>query len=59
MRGWKYTMLHRWTLDKPGAGIKNRAVSMFGAKMWGPRRTLPKVANKSFKELWKDRQSVT
>jgi len=32
---------------------------MFGAKMWGPRRTLPKVANKSFKELWKDRQSVT
>ena len=59
MRGWKYTMLHRWTLDKPGAGIKNRAIGMFGAKMWGPRRTLPKVANKNFKELWKDRQSVT
>ena len=59
MGGWKYTMLHRWTLDKPGSALKNRAVRMFGKSLWGPRRKLPKVAPKTFKELWKESQKIT
>jgi len=53
--GWKMIMLNRWMLDKPGSKMKNRAIRRFGKRYWGPRRCLPKVAPKSFKELWKDR----
>ncbi|MEI6683314.1 MAG: LUD domain-containing protein [Bacteroidota bacterium] len=54
---WKTVMLHRWMIDKPSAGMKNRMIHRFGKKMWGPRRTLPKIAPKSFKELWKESHS--
>ncbi|MFH1295956.1 MAG: lactate utilization protein B [Bacteroidota bacterium] len=57
--GWKYTMLHRWSLDRLGPSIKNRVVKTVGKKHWGPRRTLPKIAQKSFKELWKKRQPIS
>jgi L-lactate dehydrogenase complex protein LldF len=52
--GWKTVMLHRWMLDKPKSGLKNKMINRFGKKMWGNRRALPKVAPKSFKELWKE-----
>jgi L-lactate dehydrogenase complex protein LldF len=52
---WKYIMLHRWVLDKTGPGIKNRMLSSFASKSWGSRRALPKVAPKSFRELWRER----
>ena len=52
--GWRMVMLHRWMIDKPSAGMKNKMISRFGRKMWGPRRTLPKIAQKSFKERWKE-----
>ncbi len=55
VKGWKTVMLHRWLIDKPKAGLKNKMIHRFGRKMWGPRRTLPKIAPKSFKELWRDR----
>ncbi len=55
VKGWKMVMLHRWMIDKTKPGLKNRMISRFGKKMWGPRRTLPKIAPKSFKELWKER----
>jgi len=32
---------------------KNKFASMFAAKSWGNRRTLPNIAEKSFNELWK------
>jgi len=54
--GWKMVMLHRWMIDKPKAGLKNKIIHRFGRKMWGPRRVLPKMAPKSFKELWKDKR---
>jgi len=57
VRMWRFTMLHRWMLDKPGPAMKNRALKTFGKKSWGSRRTLPRVAQKTFKELWEDRQS--
>ena len=52
--GWKMVMLHRWMIDKPGSRMKNRMIHRFGKKMWEPRRTLPKIAPKSFHELWKE-----
>ncbi len=57
VQGWKTLMLHRWMIDKPKSKLKNRIIVRFGRKMWGPRRTLPKIAHKSFKERWKERQS--
>jgi L-lactate dehydrogenase complex protein LldF len=51
---WKTLMLHRWMLDKPSSRMKNRMIRHFGKKMWGPRRTLPKIAPKSFREQWKE-----
>jgi L-lactate dehydrogenase complex protein LldF len=55
---WKTVMLHRWMLDKPSPGLKNKMIRRFGKKMWGPRRTLPKVAPRSFKDLWKERNPM-
>lgn len=52
--GWKMVMLHRWMIDKPSAGLKNKMINRFGRKMWGSRRALPKIAPKSFKERWKE-----
>jgi len=54
---WKMVMLHRWMLDKPGPRLKNKAIRRFGKKSWGPRRTLPRIAPQSFKELWKERNA--
>lgn len=54
--GWRYAMLHRWVLDKPGSSLKNYLIKRFGKKPWGTRRVLPKLAQKNFKELWKERQ---
>jgi L-lactate dehydrogenase complex protein LldF len=53
--GWKMVMMHRWMLDKPKAGMKNRVVAYFGKKMWGKRRSFPKVTQKSFKEQWSEK----
>jgi len=53
--GWKMIMLHRWMLDKTGAKLKNRVMKQFVRKSWGRRRTLPKISQKSFKDLWKER----
>lgn len=54
VQGWKTLMLHRWMIDKPKSKLKNRMISRFGRKMWGTRRSLPKIAPKSFKERWKE-----
>jgi L-lactate dehydrogenase complex protein LldF len=56
MKGWKMVMLHRWMIDKSGAGMKNRAFRMYFKKWWGPRRELPKFAEKNFKQLWLEKR---
>ncbi|MGA3014540.1 MAG: lactate utilization protein B [Bacteroidales bacterium] len=56
MKGWRTVMLHRWIIDKTGSGIKNKAFKIFFKKWWGPRRELPKFAEKNFKQLWLERQ---
>jgi L-lactate dehydrogenase complex protein LldF len=56
MKGWRTIILRRWMLDKTGAGLKNRVFRIFFKKWWGPRRDLPKFADKNFKQLWLERQ---
>jgi L-lactate dehydrogenase complex protein LldF len=56
MKGWKMVMLRRWMIDKTGAGMKNRAFRMYFKKRWGPRRELPKFAEKNFKQMWLEKR---
>jgi L-lactate dehydrogenase complex protein LldF len=52
MKGWKMVMLRRWMIDRTSAGMKNRAFRMYFKKLWGPRREVPKFAEKNFKQMW-------
>lgn len=36
---------------------KNKFAGMFATKSWGKRRVFPKIANKSFNELWKEKSN--
>lgn len=51
---WKKAMLKRKTMEKGGARLKNFMLSQFFKKQWGNRRELPKVASKSFNQIWKE-----
>jgi L-lactate dehydrogenase complex protein LldF len=55
MKNWKRVMMHRWMLDKSSAKMKNRFLKKFFSKKWGPRRELPKIAPKNFKQLWQEK----
>ena len=57
MKAWTIAMKRRWIIDKTGPGLKNRFMKMFFAKLWGPRRDLPRFADKNFKQLWQDRSN--
>ncbi len=46
----------RKMLDMASGKTKNSLAKMFASKMWGPRRKLPKMANKSFSKQWKERE---
>ena len=46
----------RKLLDFTGGGIKNIVVKKFVSKAWGPRREIPKIAPKSFSQLWKNKE---
>jgi L-lactate dehydrogenase complex protein LldF len=55
MKWWKRVMLHRWMLDKTGPKMKNRFLKTFFRKKWGPRREIPHIADKNFKQLWQEK----
>jgi L-lactate dehydrogenase complex protein LldF len=59
MKGWKKVMLHRWILDRTGPNITNHFLKTFFRKKWGKRREIPRIANKSFKQLWKEKTVKT
>ena len=46
----------RWMMDFGGGKLKNMAMNLTMKKLWGPRRTLPEFAPKSFKQLWEERR---
>jgi L-lactate dehydrogenase complex protein LldF len=52
---WKKAMLKRGLMNKGGAKAKNFVLQNFFRKSWGDRRELPKIAEKSFNELWKEK----
>jgi len=54
---WKKAMLSRSLMNKGGAKAKNFVLQNFFKKSWGDRRELPKVADKSFNELWRERMN--
>ncbi len=51
---WKYVMTHRWTMNAGSSAIKNFALKIVFAPLWGKRRTLPIVKKKNFNQLWKE-----
>jgi L-lactate dehydrogenase complex protein LldF len=51
---WKKMMLSRKTLNK-GASIKSFMLKQFFKSAWGERREFPKLSDKSFNQLWRER----
>jgi len=54
--GWKTGMMKRKMMDMFGGKFKNLLLRTFFKKSWGKHRELPKVAEKSFSEQWKDKE---
>ena len=55
---WKKAMLKRETMNKGGATAKNFLIQNFFKKAWGTRRVLPKIASKSFNEVWREKMGI-
>ncbi len=55
---WKKAMLKRETMNKGGATAKNFILQNFFKKTWGSRRDLPKIAPKSFNEIWREKFGI-
>ena len=56
MFAYKTAMGKRKYLDMLSGKSKQNMMKKFFTKNWGPRRELPDVAAKSFKELWEERR---
>ena len=56
VKGWEKVMLKRKLLDVFGGKTKNTFASLFFKKAWGSKRSLPKMAEKSFHQRWLDKQ---
>lgn len=56
MYAYKTAMGKRKYMDLLSGKTKNSALKKFFTASWGPRRTLPEIASKSFKELWDERR---
>jgi len=55
---WKKSMLTRKMMDFFSGKTKNFMLRRFFKKSWGHFREMPKVAEKSFSQLWKERNGV-
>ncbi|MCO5265071.1 MAG: LutB/LldF family L-lactate oxidation iron-sulfur protein [Lentimicrobium sp.] len=56
MIGWKNIMLNRKWMDTGSASLKNTLLNVAFAKSWGPRRKLPQISERNFKQLWEERR---
>jgi L-lactate dehydrogenase complex protein LldF len=54
---WKKAMKSRKLMNFGGSGLKQLVVNILFKKTWGERRQTPKLAPKSFNQLWKDRNN--
>jgi L-lactate dehydrogenase complex protein LldF len=55
---WKKLMNSRKKMNLMSMGNKNLMIKYFFKKSWGQRRVLPKVAEKSFNKLWKEKHNL-
>lgn len=53
---WKWVMKSRFLMDVAGGGLKNKLFSYLFSKSWGKRRTMIKLAPKSFQQMWKQKK---
>jgi L-lactate dehydrogenase complex protein LldF len=53
---WKRAMKNRTLMNIFGSRVKNIALNMMLKNNWNKKRTAPKLAPKSFNELWKKRR---
>ena len=51
---WRKAMLKRSSMNQGGAKAKAFLLESFFKKGWGNKREFPKLAPKSFNELWKE-----
>lgn len=51
---WKKMMLSRKNMNK-GSTIKNFMLKSFFKTLWGEKREFPKVADKSFNQIWREK----
>lgn len=56
MYGWRTIMLNRKWMDTGSARLKNTILGSVFAKAWGPRRKLPLLSERNFKQLWEERR---
>lgn len=54
---WKKAMLKRENMNKGGAKAKDFLLNKFFKKSWGADRELPKIASKSFNEMWREKHT--
>ena len=55
---WKTGMLKRSKMEKGGSKLKNFMLKQFFKKAWGERREMPKIAPKSFNQLWLESKGI-
>ncbi|OYT16837.1 MAG: iron-sulfur cluster-binding protein [Bacteroidetes bacterium 4572_77] len=56
VKGWEKVMLKPKLIDIFGGKTKNFFASLFFKKAWGAKRELPKMADKSFRQQWLEKQ---
>jgi L-lactate dehydrogenase complex protein LldF len=56
MFAWKKIMLNRKWMDTGSGKLKNLILNKVFAKAWGPRRKLPTLSERNFKQLWEERR---
>jgi L-lactate dehydrogenase complex protein LldF len=55
---YKTAMLKRSKMEKGGASVKNFMLKRLFNKAWGEKRDLPKIAAKSFNQLWREERTA-
>ena len=55
-KAWTMLMKNRSWINLGSGSLKNFFISVFFKKMWGEKRELPQLAEKSFNEQWKERK---
>ncbi len=57
IKAWKKSMMNRKFIDKPPYIIKKFIFKKVIGKIWGKKRSAPKLGNESFRALWEKRKT--